>query len=451
MVRLNSILFLHFCFILSAGAQPGIPPRTGEPLAGFPFGLVYYEALNAPSGTPGLSRIDVPYRIDLSFFVAVRDPSNPLFSDFVRKGEVQIELMDSTGMTAARKIQRFEEPGKSTEAKPGSLWHLGLVSLDLVPAEYTISFTIEDLESERSVSEKIRRVTAKDFAPDHATIASPFFITPPEGSAGDSLLLFPTNFGGGIEFGQPGTIVLQATHETAADPPPVRIRITTPGRKTEKDSIVVESANSPVTILRNSVVLPELFQNRPAYRVARSDRQSTIIILPLPAEELPPGAHLLTITIGEKTLTHPFAVVWPAMPRSLMNPEYAFESLRFITTSDELDSLTSGSEEERREHFDEFWAARDRTPGTAFNEVMSEYYSRVDHAAATFGTLRNPDGTRTDRGRIHILYGNPTRVERNLDPSGFIEVWSYESARKKFIFLDETKTGNYVLTSTRPL
>ncbi len=139
------------------------------------------------------------------------------------------------------------------------------------------------------------------------------------------------------------------------------------------------------------------------------------------------------------------------MPKSLQNPSYAFESLRFITTPDELDSLDSGKEDERREHFEEFWEAKDRTPETAFNEVMMEYYSRVDHAAANFGTLRNPDGTRTDRGRIHILYGLPTRVERNLDPSGFIEVWSYENARKKFIFLDETKTGNYVLTSTRPL
>jgi GWxTD domain-containing protein len=182
-----------------------------------------------------------------------------------------------------------------------------------------------------------------------------------------------------------------------------------------------------------------------------TDRPSSVAILPFPGEKLPTGLHDLKITIGDMTVTHPLPVIWPDMPRSLMNPAYAFDALRFITTTDQLDSLNNGSEEERMKQFENFWTSKDRTPETMFNEVMTEYYTRVDYAAANFGTLRDPDGTWTDRGRIHVLYGTPTKIERNLDPSGFIEIWIYDNARKKFIFLDETKTGNYVLTSTRPL
>jgi GWxTD domain-containing protein len=122
-----------------------------------------------------------------------------------------------------------------------------------------------------------------------------------------------------------------------------------------------------------------------------------------------------------------------------------------LMSPEELDSLRKGSEAEVIGRFEDFWVGKDRTPGDAYNEVMNEYYSRVDHARETFGTLKKSDGSRTDRGRIYILFGPPSRSERKLDPAGFVEIWSYESASKQFIFLDETKTGNYVLTSSRPL
>ena len=443
----TTAFIVHFVLVISATSlsQPATTPRQGEPRGGFPSSLVYYEAATLPSQTPGFSRVDVLYRIDMSFFVAVRDPSKPLFSEFVRKGEVQIELMDSNG-TVSRKIQRFEVPAKGTEAKPGTTWHSGQVSMDLIPGNYVISFTIEDSESERSVSDRTRRVNVRDFAQNSPSISSPLLVKPVDKS--DTALLYPVNFGGGIRFGHAAMVAVQTTgisEEIAS----VELRVEKSERG--KDSTVVRSGHEQAIVRNGASLVPVMDGDVPAYKIMDTEAGSTVSILPLDAEKLYPGIYTLTITAGAESLTQQFAVVWPDMPRSLQNPAFAFDALRFITTSDELDSLESGSEEERMDRFDEFWATKDRTPGTAMNEVMTEYYSRVDHALMTFGTLRDPDGTRTDRGRIHILYGFPTKVERNLDPSGFIEVWSYEGARKKFIFLDETKTGNYVLTSTRPL
>jgi GWxTD domain-containing protein len=411
---------------------------------------VYYEAVNVPSTVAGLSRMDILYRIDLSFFVPVRDPSNPLFSEFVHKGEIQIELLDSTGTTVARKIPKFEVPTASTETRQATSWHTGLVSFDVAPGEYTIAIAVEDLESERSVTDRTRRALAREFAADKPRASSVLLINPPQGVSGDSASLVPVNFGGGIRFGHSASLVLVVSNGDSTALEMADLMVTAGRKESGKDSLIVKADEVRMQVIPHATLAP-LMSGVPSYRIEQTDRNSSVVILPFQAEKIPRGTHFLKLDFGGLTVTQPLSVLWPDIPRSLLNPAYAVDVLRFITTSEQLDSLNSGDEEERRNRFDDFWRSRDRTPETAFNEVMAEYYSRVDHAAASFGTLREPDGTWSDRGRIHVLYGTPTKVERNLDPAGFIEVWLYENARKKFIFLDETKTGNYVLTSTRPL
>jgi len=147
----------------------------------------------------------------------------------------------------------------------------------------------------------------------------------------------------------------------------------------------------------------------------------------------------------------PLATLWPDQPESLRDVDYALESLRFIIPERFLDSLSRGSFESRRNNLENFWKSRDATPETADNPLMTEYYRRVDHARQQFTTLKQRDGTRTDRGKIYILYGPPSASERSLDPaSGFTETWTYNHLHKKFIFRDETRDGSYVLVSTIP-
>lgn len=137
---------------------------------------------------------------------------------------------------------------------------------------------------------------------------------------------------------------------------------------------------------------------------------------------------------------------------SLRDIDFALDALKYITRDSELDSLRSGPREVRLKHLEEYWKTKDRTPNTAYNEVMEEYYRRVDYAMRTFGSLRGTDGFKTDRGRIYILYGPPSKTERALDPAaGYQEIWVYEKQGKKFVFVDQTKSGNYTLVSTQNL
>jgi hypothetical protein len=69
-----------------------------------------------------------------------------------------------------------------------------------------------------------------------------------------------------------------------------------------------------------------------------------------------------------------------------------------------------------------------------------------------FSTLAQPDGVRSDRGRIYILHGPPSRTERTLHPTeGYVETWEYDRLRKRFTFVDPLKKGEYLLSSTTSL
>jgi GWxTD domain-containing protein len=195
---------------------------------------------------------------------------------------------------------------------------------------------------------------------------------------------------------------------------------------------------------------------RAEYRlVPDSASHLAILVVPFAAQTLPLRPYTLTVWIKEgnrlRELPKTFRMVWPDMPFSLRDVDFALQSLRHITTPSELDSLMSGGFEQERENLERFWKKRDPTPATAFNEVMAQYYRRVDHAIRAFATLKQLDGTRTDRGRIYILYGQPTSVDRTLDPPSGREVWTYARLKKRFIFVDATKTGAYVLVSTDTL
>jgi len=104
--------------------------------------------------------------------------------------------------------------------------------------------------------------------------------------------------------------------------------------------------------------------------------------------------------------------------------------------------------------FYEFWRTKDPDTTTAYNEVLVEYYRRVDEAVSRFSTLSGQDGYKTDRGRIFILYGAPTRVEKYIPPGEAPrEVWIYDrpNLRKKFTFIDRYKAGAFVLVSVEDL
>ena len=139
-------------------------------------------------------------------------------------------------------------------------------------------------------------------------------------------------------------------------------------------------------------------------------------------------------------------VVWFDKPLSLHNPEKAIEYLSYIEPDSVVSSMLDEDETDYPRILNEYWKKFDPTPETTYNEIMVEYYTRVDYAMREFRGISKNDGTKTDRGMIYIRYGKPDKIVRSSNPEGqIIEVWTYLNPERKFTFVDKRGTGNFTL------
>lgn len=134
---------------------------------------------------------------------------------------------------------------------------------------------------------------------------------------------------------------------------------------------------------------------------------------------------------------------WIDMPVSLYNLDVAINMIKFIVSESELRRINSGSSTEKERKFREFWAQRDPTPGTEFNELMAEYYKRIDYSYLNFSSLQIP-GYETDQGKAYLLYGPPNNIERRLPTNRPArEIWEYPD--RTLVFEATTGFGDFRL------
>jgi len=89
----------------------------------------------------------------------------------------------------------------------------------------------------------------------------------------------------------------------------------------------------------------------------------------------------------------------------------------------------------------DFW--RHREPG-----LREEYLARVSYANANFRQMTR-EGYRSDRGRVHIIYGIPDDIERhpNETETRPYEIWNYNNIQGGvyFVFVQKNTAGDYEL------
>ena len=127
--------------------------------------------------------------------------------------------------------------------------------------------------------------------------------------------------------------------------------------------------------------------------------------------------------------------------------------LVYLMTAEEQGSYPSLTLEGKRRWLRLFWQKRDPTAGTPRNEAQEDFYARIAEANRRYreGGAAQIPAWRTDRGRIFIKYGPPDEVltRPQAGNSRPYEVWKYSRGRAlKYVFLDQTLFGNYVLIWT---
>jgi GWxTD domain-containing protein len=141
-----------------------------------------------------------------------------------------------------------------------------------------------------------------------------------------------------------------------------------------------------------------------------------------------------------------FSFYWTESPDSPQDLSNALRQMRYIVEADSVGWALKQTYEEKQGYFKRFWKRMDPNPDTEKNELLDEYYQRVNIANQNFSTL-SLDGWETDMGRIYIKFGEPDDIERHpfeLDSPPY-EIWRYYDLRKIFLFVDRTGFGDYYL------
>ncbi len=214
---------------------------------------------------------------------------------------------------------------------------------------------------------------------------------------------------------------------------------------------------SPRLNLQNNKILLELkreleLEPEPEIKthsiLSDSDRTETkfnVLVIKNINEKLFEGKYSLDL-YGKDELTLkeiPISVIWIDKPKSLDNYDFALEMIELIEVNENYKTYFSSETEKKNKLFN-YWRQKDPTPSTSFNELMYEFYSRVDYAQKEFISVSQRNGAKTDRGKVLILNGRPERIERNVNSDGkVIESWYYEKPERVFTFIDIRGDGSF--------
>ncbi|HXG37537.1 MAG TPA: GWxTD domain-containing protein [Bacteroidota bacterium] len=443
-------LLLFFALVplcVVAQVRPELDPefRQNLPLS--------YEAIPFYSIDTSVALVNLHYRISQRFFVFVKNPDDP--ERFLAKGELMVELRNSQDIAVAREIRQIRIIRQSQPQEKEQLPDVqGAFSFKVPEGEYTVIFSLDDRESGRSFLDRNKKVTTKKAELQLLELSYPMFALLQHVDAQEhKTQIIPFNRGTDVSFGGQGGFVYQLY---LPDSHPLQVQWKIQRQRGPLMDWFPSFSGDSYTLMNGFLVL-EKQEQEVLYSVQQNAPPGwKVLYVTLPIEKLEPGGYRLDIEISsgqvKSSKQYNFQVQWLNRPSSLMNVQLAIDALRHIATEEQLSKMQTGSMERNIKAFYEFWRTKDPDTTTAYNEVLVEYYRRVDEAVSRFSTLSGQDGYRTDRGRIFILYGTPTRIEKYLPPGEVPrEVWIYERLKKKFTFIDRYKAGAFILVSVENL
>lgn len=365
---------------------------------------------------------------------------------YVATPSVIIELRDDIGIIRYRNqwkdsvfTRAFEQTNSKTDFEHGSM------NIMLPVGTYSLTAILS--ENENSQLKKIQIPFLKAPKPDSGGISKPIFV---EYADTNSRVAIPLLAGGNALFSQNNIQALLTV--SGIKEGDIYSYTCSPVVNTNSD-IHSEWGNLPevggqVKPIQGMILIPtdrsqKQFHAKPTYSLVSVPTGSKytsfgILDITLPASTIAPGKYKLRVVkVGTKdTTVHPFEVLWENMPLSFRSLRYVVESLYYILSDDDYDAISSGSDAEKRRKVVEYWQKNHPTGGSIYNHTMAEYYRRVDYAYFNFQVIGEQDGSRTERGKIYILHGSPTSIEKSTPSGGQTqEIWRYSNkVKKEFIF-----------------
>jgi len=422
---------IYFIVIVcSLGIRLGIPQNTQSPL----FDNVSNDLQKAPFRNQFVYK---PFSMptinpDTVQFIFYAKIANNLLqfvlqdTAYFAKYELTLAIRNSQGESVAGKIIRKKISAKTyAETNARNRFTREKMDFFLTPGEYDLFIELLDLESKNPLRQK-EKIVLPDF------FSKPFTAT--------DLLFFKSQYEDSI-----------IQRETFPYFPPIRAL----SDSSIKVKFYICSDGSPHRLHLNQTILNN--DEQPVFSDSSYiDLSSRIQPVDLNLDqELTFGQYTFSVELTDgKTRTvlkNPLYIQWQSHPISLPPLEQAIEVLRYVMDSDQWKQLRELPQNEQEQTLEKFWKERDPDPTTEVNELEEEYYQRVAFANHNFSSFQGSvDGWQTDRGRIYIIYGPPSDVEKPPTSTGVqsrYEIWYYRNTQRRFVFLDKFGTGEYILLS----
>lgn len=416
MKKLNYLIIFLFVFFHQMFAQ--VENLNSVGIRSFiPF--FYFNALNFKSDDPNFTRVDLYIQVPYTQLSFVKEGDL-----FIAMYEVSAGIYDSTERLVTEKIWTEKIVlGSYSESVSRNGSNISSRSFRLLPGNYRLRVSVQDKESKKNASASTElnvRAFREPFALSDILLITRY-------SEIDSKREVIPNITNNIIFTQDGFHLFFEFYNQSLD--------------------TNFSLNCKITNSKGKTI----FEFNTPYRISTA---RTPIFLKVEKSDFSIGEYVLTITAksldsivrGSYSVSKRVFSRWVGVPRSIVDLNKAIEQMIYITNRDKINELLKiGDEQTKYEKFMEFWKSKDPTPGTEENELMDEYYGRVDYANQHFSTYQ--EGWKTDMGMVFIILGPPNNVERrpfNYDTPAY-EIWEYYTLNRSFIFVDYTGFGDYRL------
>jgi GWxTD domain-containing protein len=393
------------------------------------FNLLYSEMNIIPtSGRDVLCFYS--FRIPYNRFVFVKKDSG-----YMAKFSLGVEVNDSLGNFADRQITQDEIFVKSySETDSDKVFYQGLLTFKLARGNYNFLPVFTDINSKEE--RRLSKIDVLINTDKYKSLLPPIFVNSSKEKSSDKKITDLANYNGFLPFSSNSYDIIIPSVDTTLNNLKV---IIVAGEDTVFNSNVKESSifsinlqkcNNQISFTRDTGV---------------TSKTRNFIIKGI-SSIIPEGnLSFICYTNDDKKpkIVQYKQCIWFDKPHSLFNPEFAIKILNNFASQEEVEKLLDAKEKDYPKELNKFWKKYDPTPSTLFNELMSEYYKRVDYAEMNYSSLSGKKGFDTDRGKVYIQFGKPKKIERSSNEEGkVVETWYYNK-EKKFIFVDKLGTGDF--------
>jgi len=398
------------------------PDEYSPELIGTP--KFYFDAISLESGEKGVSRLDV--YIEVPYEALHFTKIGEVFSS---KYEVSVNIYDSVETLVSEKWWTEQvETKEYTQSVSSAMSSMSYRSSMLTPGKYFVSVQIKDSETEKITRSK-RKINVRNYFTPQFSISDIVLVNRLESDSGKTVVYpnISSSVGGSRDSFY---VFFEAYNSIAAESADVFITI----HNVKGDIVKRDSFKQVLQTPKKSC-----FYQIATLQFIAGDYMIDVNVVPRSIKS--------EITSGDLTATasRTFAIRWRGLPVSITNLDQAIEQLQYIIDRDRLDEMRKAPPEKKREMFRDFWKKKDPSPTTEKNELMDEYYSRIQYANKNFGHYI--DGWKTDMGMIYVIFGAPSNIERHpfeLDSKPY-EVWTYYDLGREFVFVDMNGFGDYRL------